>query len=157
MKPLFALLMILSFTAPVSATLITVNSTDYNVEWAIGNFDDINSAYDLMSQIWWGNESLALEFAGALGFVEDMDVQASIGPSFAYDLQGSVSYLVAAQNSAQFPLATFSLDGASFPDYEIAWAYVVEEDKQTVPEPSSLMLLLLGMTGLLLNRKRRVE
>lgn len=154
MKSFFAFILTLTFSLHASATLITVNSTEYNVEWTIGTFNDVNTTYDLINQVWWSDSNLAFDFASALGFVSDGDINANIGPSFAYDLINDAVYIAAAQDSVQAPLASLLLNISQNPDYEIAWAYVVNEDRESIPEPTSLLLLLIGACGLLLSRNK---
>jgi hypothetical protein len=115
---------ILASAAAANAATFTVNGTDYDVTTVSGNFiSDFSLRAQLQSQVWWGNQSLAQQFArtvgSSLGFVNDD----FFGPFFAYGVRvtpngdilsadqygfsriGSISSLITQQN-ATYAIAT---------------------------------------------------
>jgi hypothetical protein len=51
--------------ATSKAVVVTVNSLQYDVTSITGNYPSLSST--LQGQVWWGNQSLATGFAGAVG------------------------------------------------------------------------------------------
>ncbi|WP_448212140.1 hypothetical protein [Colwellia sp. MEBiC06753] len=129
-----------------SAVLITVDDVDYNVDWKVGFFVDIDAEVGLQNQLWWGNASLAEEFAVALGFVDDGDFLAQFGPMFAYDLynDNGGSYTVEIQYTSPY----YALRQE---EYQFAFAFI-QENVPSVPAPAPAILILLGLATLIVSR-----
>lgn len=57
-------LSLVSVAQEAKAAIFTVNGTDYNIETVEGTFNDLSAT--LESQVWWGDSSLAEDFANVV-------------------------------------------------------------------------------------------
>ncbi|MBD2667306.1 hypothetical protein [Richelia sinica] len=76
---------IVTTASSAKAAIFTVNGTDYDLTTKTGSFNSLSS--ELTQQPWWGNFSLAIDFAavvaGTLGLPNDTSLGGA-GPLFAY-------------------------------------------------------------------------
>jgi hypothetical protein len=145
----------------------TVDVTVGEAQWRIGTLTGpFNSfAATLNTQPWWGNQSLAREFAGAvrlsLGIVSGPNVRTpAAGPLFAYvlDLNPTVgsAYCFSILEGTSCVVQTSFVSPASS---ETVWAtatrIAVEDPVNVIPVPAGLPLLLAGIGGLAALRMRK--
>lgn len=150
---LFCLLLVTLITMPSSALAIpiTVGDVNYDIEWKIGTFDEVNADGLLTSQDWWGaGRATALDFARALGFMEDGDGFSNLGPMFAYApfTQGILAAIHTSPMQQNFAAAVVVQ-----PSQRAAWAY--HAGPVAVSEPTGLALLALVLAGFGVARKLR--
>jgi len=85
-KAIFILSLI---SASANAALITMDDKKWNITWINDSFNNLNNDSSLEAQPWWGNESSAVDFANALGYIEDYDDDGGFGPKFAFANENS--------------------------------------------------------------------
>jgi len=141
-------------TTPTSAFVITTSAGDFDVTTVPGSFNDNQAT--LTNQVWWGSQSLAVEFAGLVS--NNLGLSSvgccQFGPLFAFDVltfgdphvgvfRVGVEYVGAGSGVVQGPDGTFV-------KYAIA-----SEITTNLPEPGTLGLMLMGLAGATLVRKRK--
>jgi len=159
MKNLIIALLTVLVVGTTQAQLIEVDGTEYDILWELGTFDAIDSKHNLQGQIWWGNNEVAAGFAAALGFFDDGDPMTSIGPLFATSMifLGDIeepgilvfSQVADISGAPWFTRAPYS--DLSSHGLQHSWAFV----SNSVPVPSSLTLIALGLVGFNISRKSR--
>ena len=79
--------------AEASTSQVTVNGTTYDVTTFTGTYNANNAKFNTLANNglmpWWGNESLAEQFAAAVGTSLGTPVGGSFGPSFARTIQNA--------------------------------------------------------------------
>lgn len=138
------LLAAMAFTAGFSTT-----ASAYVVNTSIGTYDAMvlttppnPQAFEdieliLMSQVWWGDQNLTIEFATAIS--HNLGLTSGGGPSFAYN---STLAEVQGCNWALGPIQC----GTQPRDVEFNW--VVATEVTTVPVPTAAWLFMSGFIGL---------
>lgn len=123
-----------------NAYTASVNGTNYNFSTFTGTWEGYTSEYG--SPAWWDSESLALNFADALGDEFGLPNFSELGPLFVYSVGSNLSF---AQYSFYNPPAkTFNFLSAS---EEYTFALATEIAPTPVPEidgsklPQSLLLM----------------
>lgn len=117
--------------APAEAALFTVGGTQYEITTVTGSFDSLEST--LMNQVWWNNQTLAVDFASVVE--DDLGLPGTtlatpdndLGPFFAY----TSTFAGVWNNTAQTAGNTTFFFQSSVPTFAIAT--VVEPE--SVPEP----------------------
>lgn len=155
MKTIFALILALGISTPVWAIPITVNSTTYDISWEVGTFDTVNASRGLDSLDWWGDNALATALAQALGMPTGFTpVYAHLneGPLFGFSerLLNGQDFIVGRTRRADGAIIA---RGSYADTNQRAWAY--GGVAAPVPEPSSIVLLMLGLAGLCFSGKAR--
>jgi hypothetical protein len=147
----------MAFSAMASATIITVDGTDYDVSWTIGTFEDINNTYGLVDEAWWGDEALATALATTLGFIDDGDAFPDLGVIFAHTMAGDSTLTSTFSN----PTGTFgvfsSIPALNSKQWAFAHSSSASPEPEPVPEPASLALWALGIVGLGFTRKDKFK
>lgn len=151
----FATIMSLSATTTASqAATFTVGGTDYDVTTVTGTFDANRSL--LMSQLWWGNGTLASSFATEVKFSLGNDpTVSSLGAVFAYGVDAGTfekAYGQAWRNSPPNSTPFWTADTA-FATRLYAVATVIP----AVPLPAGGVLLLSGLAGMAALRRRKKQ
>jgi len=143
--------------APAEAARFTVGGQQYDITTEFGTFSSLQTT--LESQVWWGNQALAIEFADVvntgLGLPNATGASGGndLGPIFAYDpIFGGV------WSTQLGGFAGPGVHGTITPGVTYAVATLVEPE--SVPEP--MTLLGLGAVGLVgagsaLKRQRSAE
>jgi hypothetical protein len=163
MKIIIAIVLALSISTGSWATLITVDSVEYNIEWEIGTFGDVNAAHDLVGQEWWGSETTAGVFATAIGIQSGLGSwYAENGPMFAY-APDAPPWLAPGEYFTFTSRYTDDLYGSGTAGVEsppsvyytssVAWAYA--SPAVPAPAPATLALLALGMIGVASRRFKK--
>ena len=77
---------VLALSTSVNAAMVNVGGNEYEVSIVTGSFSALSA--DLTTQVWWGNATLASEFAAALpgGLGTNFFIY---GPAFAYGNSGT--------------------------------------------------------------------
>lgn len=142
---------ILSMSA--QAGLITVDGTDYDVTMNYGTFAQINAGGTLESQIWFGDSSLAIDFAQAVGNMFGWPNQFSDGIWFVYELNNTdfISHSLVNNSTRTW---THWRDPTEATARYFATASIVDAQ---VPEPSTLAIFALGIIGLASRRSLLVN
>jgi hypothetical protein len=77
--------------AEASTSQVTVNGTTYDVTTFTGTYNANNAKFNTLANNglmpWWGNESLAEQFAAAVGTSLGTPVAGAFGPSFAHKIE----------------------------------------------------------------------
>jgi len=154
-------------TAAMAAT-VSYNGTEYEITTVTGKYSETISADmlteiadTLSEQVWWGNSTLAREFASLLGdeLNVDVDTDFSEGPIFAYGDNSatatSVSVLGWQWETVDFVLSPS--DGVTFGGSGVTQTatYAVATAVNPVPLPASSILVLSGIAGLVALKRRR--
>lgn len=149
MNKLLTLIALILFSFTSKATIITVDDENWDVTYTLSTFNNLNMNDYLVSQAWWGSSSKASQFALALGFINDGDPIAFTGPLFAYEFGdlGSDDLLSISSDSN---LVLYTIN-STMSAAEFSFAHAIRVN--SVPEPASLGLLLLGFFGILASRK----
>ena len=151
-------LVILCLSMPASAFVISTSVGDYDVTRVNDSF--INLQTTLEAQVWWGNSALAEEFAG------ELQGEFGAGVGSLQQLLGWADYFLYASgndviNVSFAILATGSVSSGGFIDSANASqvrSYATARLVDTgLPEPGTLGLLLMGLTGLVFARKRNLR
>jgi len=142
------------FATLANAVTVTVNSTQYDVSTAFGNFTPIpgeivepwwTNSTELMAQPWWGNQSLAHEFAAAVGGNLGYPNTPVIGPFFAYSFTDS--WIVVMEYSGSSVIYSQTLPDTFFGTFARA---------TLVPDSGmSAVLLAFGLAAIGLFARRR--
>ena len=159
MKNFIAAIFSILIMGTAQAQLINIDGTEYDILWDLGTFEEIDVKHNLQGQIWWGNNEVAAGFAAALGFFDDGDPMTSIGPLFATSMifLGDIeepgilvfSQVAGISGAPWFTRAPYS--DLSSHGLQHSWAFV----SNSVPVPSSLTLIALGLVGFNISRKSR--
>ncbi|TAF09216.1 MAG: hypothetical protein EAZ77_05785 [Nostocales cyanobacterium] len=75
---------IVASASTANAATFTVNGTDYDITTVTGSYNSLSS--QLQSQVWWGNQTLASQFATIVG--SSLGISSYVGPTFAYGVTG---------------------------------------------------------------------
>ena len=139
-------LVVLLSPAVANAVLISTSAGDFEVTTVAGSFEDFEDL--LTSQVWWGDQDLALEFAGQN--LMGLPISGSLGPFFVtlFDIETDLVE-GAVWIEDQLRAAGFSTS----PDNSRAIFAIAE--RVSVPEPGTLALLGIGLASLGLARLRR--
>lgn len=146
----------ISTMATVShAATFSVNGTDWDITTFPGSFE--NNEALLVSQVWYGNEALAQDFANAVGLsLGVLTANSNLGPLFAFDdpsgpLLSAASVRVSTLIAGSFGVVETSVSA----EYAIA---TVVPPVSTVPLPAGGLLLVSGLAGIagLRRRKKRI-
>jgi len=125
---------------------ILVNGQAWDISWVIGSFNELNINNLLDIQPWWENESLAVDFSLALGYMDDGDIDQGFGPKFAFDnsLSG-VSWvnttLPQGYSNEQLPVG------------DMALAYAFATRVHTVSEPKTILMMSLALLFVFYKRR----
>lgn len=134
----------MGFALNASAISIsTVSDGDWDVTTISGNLTDNSSL--LASQVWWQNQVLAEEFASlvedALGLPQG---GGTAGPYFVFDIGATSGQGVQWNHTtSETQAASLSLTGG----FVLAVAV-------PIPEPTTALLLAIGLIGMALGRRR---
>ena len=155
MKELLKCLLVVAgigFSLPAVAVPITVDGTDYNITTISGSFNA--NADRLRGQEWFGNAGLAEDLASASGGMLGLfpfQGFGDFGPLFALtDMVDNNPGNIEAWSSGLAGLDTSRIMLGL--DDVVAWAVV---EVETVPEPSVIALMVLGLAGIGFARRRK--
>jgi len=142
---LFLLLfMNVSSAVPVTAS----NGMTYDITTATGSANDLRST--LEAQPWFGSINLAVELSRltlpSFGFPNRLG-QTPVTPYYLYKSDG-FSYITRNAGGQAFANNTFGNDSD-------VW-HVLESNTTPVPEPSTFLLMGLGLIGLTYARRRKI-
>jgi len=154
-KLIIAALLILG-AVPAQAIPIVISGTASSDDvWEVSLLDGLfadNQAL-LESQEWWGDSDLALIFAIAAGDIfgtQNTGFGRNFGPLFAYMAAGTGADAFFIEVGT---LGEFSCAGdCELPFPDPVWAVA---ERVSVPEPSTLALLGIGLAGMGLVRRRK--
>lgn len=132
-------------------TTVTVQGTSYDITYHLLNsFDSELSLFQ--SQVWWGNATLAGEFAAAVGDSLGHENFNSQGPYFAYALSGA-NWLGAYTYSPSY--STVGTFQAPYTNWAGRWALVVPQNSVD-DSTSTLALMVAALTALGVAKRRRM-
>ena len=141
--------------SPMAANAIPVTSSvgDYEVTLVEGLFENLPT---LPTQIWWGDEVLASEFAGLVQ--DDLGLTlGELGPLFAYGVaSNNWTNMFAWTTEGGFcsaPCTPF-VGGPYQATPGVSFVFAVAVPSQSVPEPGTLALLGLGLVGMAARRRK---
>jgi hypothetical protein len=131
------------------AFVVNVGGVQYDVTTFTGSYNDNTNKFALPpapgGMPWWGSQSLASQFAAAVGdnlgfWNNGVTCSACIAPLFGWSATGAggVIWLEAYGNPAVF--ANPALSGASYPNSVNEWAYASVVNLPAVPVPGPLPL-----------------
>ena len=152
MRKLIGLLVLVSagWTSMSGAATITVSGQDYEITTVTGFYHNYIDTLD--EQIWWGNPSLAQEFASTLGTsmgTLNGGVSHPYGPAFGYSITEGpgADYMNAYAYKEGYKAGARDVNAAA----GIYWTYgVATPVVSPVPLPAAAWLFgsaLLGLTG----------
>jgi hypothetical protein len=141
------------FATTAQAVLVTVDSVQYDVTTAVGTYPSLSAT--LQSQIWYGNSSLAEDFAYAVGGQLGFPASGNFGqgPFFAYSVTDtSLSSATVTDIVLGSPNTAFTL---FFGGNDNPFTFAVVQQGSTVPDGGTTAAMLgLAMAGLISLRRR---
>ncbi|MEX1196357.1 MAG: hypothetical protein WEB57_00665 [Pseudohongiellaceae bacterium] len=133
-------------TVQVNAALITIGGENYKIQEVTGVFSELNADGLLGGQPWWGNRSLARQFAANVGYersVQRNNFGYPIGALFAHSYYGSGSTV----NAVAMTRLGSSLDDRYWTNMgSRTWAYV--DAVAEIPSPSTAWLFFSAILSL---------
>lgn len=135
-----------------SAATFTVDGDEYDVSTITGSFDDNVSL--LESQVFFGDEDLALEFASEVGDLLGIFNFGFLGPLFAFDngLPDSTGFHAPFDSSLSSAILT---ETANSNITDLTWAVVYPVAAVPLPAGGLLLLSAFGGVAALKRRKKR--
>ncbi|ACK70502.1 hypothetical protein PCC7424_2075 [Gloeothece citriformis PCC 7424] len=133
------------------AAIFTVNGTQYDITTVTGSFNQLQS--QLESQVWWGNTTLAMDFASTVGSSlgkPNLLGLNLVSPLFAYNtilqsipLRPSVRQTLAVGAVEQELLGSTVTLVNTYPSLSSSisytWAIATEVPEEPVPEPLTIL------------------
>jgi hypothetical protein len=149
-------LVFLFINTPAHAYFVSTTAGDFDVTRVDDTFNNFQAT--LQTQAWFGNRSLAIEFAGLLQDEFGLNTNATFASSgfsdfFVYELFIG-GFRVVTWDADLSNVAGTGPDLAAFGDQIISYA-VATEVTTGLPEPGTLGLMLAGLAGIALGRKRK--
>jgi hypothetical protein len=151
MKKILMALIFIGSVFQAHATIISTSVGDYNIETILCTFNDTVCQEILDDQVWWGNSTLAEEFSDEVG-----SFFGSINPFpstlftvyFAFGASSTSSGL-----ASGCELALGCHDNLTSAVNDRYWATATQV---SVPEPSTVSLILVILSGLIFVRRKRI-
>ena len=157
----FAVIMSFLWSFTANATLIEIsgasdseNNGTWDISFVDGTFDTLSTT--LMAQVWWNDFTLAGLFATTLEIGAGNAGSGLVGPDFAYEIVNATSYRQRACQTFSVTLNDCGAGGdlATFTDSRTRLFTYATATR--VPEPTTAVLIALGLAGVSFSRKRKI-